>query len=117
MIGSSSAGFIFGNVSRKQFWAQTMNAMSELSTSWYLPSLRSILMPTTGKPATGPLASMLRKPFSMAGMKFVGMRPPRIVVVEQQFAFGLGRLLRPSSGPSCRRCGRTGPSRPSASCA
>ena len=47
-------------------------------------------MLTTGKPASGPLASMLRKPFSMAGMKFFGMRPPTTLSTKQQFALGFG---------------------------
>ena len=48
MIGSSSTGLVFKNVSRKQPRAQTWKAMSELSTSWYEPSSRIAFTPTIG---------------------------------------------------------------------
>ncbi len=63
-------------VSRKQSRAQIWKAMSDESTSWYDPSIRTILTPRTSKPATGPLWSESRNPFSTEGMYSDGIRPP-----------------------------------------
>ena len=48
MTGSRITGFVSLKYSRKQSRAQIWNAISELSTSWYEPSLRITFSPTTG---------------------------------------------------------------------
>ena len=76
MMGSRRTGSAFLNVSRKQSRAQISKAMVEESTSWYDPSSSRICTPMTSYPATGPLCSDSRKPFSTDGIYSEGIRPP-----------------------------------------
>ena len=62
--------------SRKQALAAISNASAELSTSWYLPSVRVYLKSTVWKPASTPVEDCIRMPFSTAGMYSFGTVPP-----------------------------------------
>ena len=57
MIGSSSTGFVFRNVSRKQFRRRSGTPCPSCRLRGTSRRRASALRPTIGKPATGPLAS------------------------------------------------------------
>mmetsp|Transcript_7535 Transcript_7535/g.25508 ORF Transcript_7535/g.25508 Transcript_7535/m.25508 type:complete len:202 (-) Transcript_7535:1422-2027(-) len=79
--------FIMGSMRREPAplrpWRVAMRpaiskASTDESTSWYWPSMRRALTPSTGKPATTPLESTLSMPFCTPGQYSLGMAPPLI---------------------------------------
>ena len=72
--------------------------MSEESTAWYWPSLRTTRTPMTGKPMSWPFFMTARKPLSQEGMNSRGMRPPLTSFDELVGALGQG--LEPADDPA-----------------
>ena len=82
-MGSSSTGEHCGMPSVMAMRAAVLNAISELSTSWYEPSDRLTAKSTTGKPS-GPWPIHSRTPCSTAGMYCFGTTPPVMVSVNRK---------------------------------
>ena len=116
-IGSSSTGPHFGMPSRIASCAALRNAMSELSTVWYWPSVSVTAMSTTGKPS-GPRARYSRTPASTAGMYCFGTTPPLIRSEKEKPAPRGNALISTCTSPNspcppdcflCRACWLTEP--------
>ena len=79
MIGSSRTGLALRAASLKAMVPAILNAISDESTSWYLPSVRIARMSTVGYPASTPEVIASWMPWSTEGMYSLGMRPPLIL--------------------------------------
>src|SRR5229473_2049940 len=77
ITGSSNTGRACFMASLKASEPAILKAMSEESTSWYLPSYRMARKSTTGKPARYPRAAASRIPLSTEGIQFLGIAPPK----------------------------------------
>ncbi len=99
LTGSSRIGFALPSASRRPIADAVLNAISELSTGWCLPSKHVTFTSTTGKPSAPPVSSVSCTPFSTAGMKLRGITPPTIGVDE---LVPLAALLRLDAQPRHR---------------
>ena len=81
-IGSSRTGEASSIAWRKAIEPAILNAISEESTSWCLPSRSVTRTPLTGKPATVPCSIASTTPFSTAGMKLPGIEAPLILLTN-----------------------------------
>ena len=79
MTGSSSTGRASRAASRMAIVPAILNAISEESTSWWLPSIRSTATSTSGNPASGPFSSDDCNPASTELMYSRGITPPRML--------------------------------------
>ena len=88
--GSSSTGLARETAALSASDPATLNAISEESVSWYLPSVRVTRTSTIGYPARGPLSSASSTPFSTAGMNSVGIDPPLTLLTKSKPSPGAG---------------------------
>ena len=75
-IGSRTIGAALPIASTNAFFPAATNATSLESTEWCLPSWTVTRTSWIGYPATAPVASTWRTPFSTAGMNWFGITPP-----------------------------------------
>ena len=92
MIGSRSAGLALRRASLKAIEPAILNAISEESTSWYLPSVRIARTSTVGYPASTPASSDCWMPASTDGMYSFGHAAAGDLVDELVAAAGAGGL-------------------------
>ena len=83
MIGSSSLAPARFSPSRIAARAAISKASTELSTSWWPPSISVTLKSITGKPASGPESITERMPFSTPGMYSLGTEPPTTLLSNE----------------------------------
>ncbi|KAG1244695.1 hypothetical protein G6F65_021653 [Rhizopus arrhizus] len=93
MIGSSSTGLALAKPCLKAIDEASLNAISEESTSWYEPNTSFTLTSTTGKPASGPLVMVSRRPFSTDGMNSFGITPPVMSLMNRKSSLISGAIL------------------------
>ena len=79
MIGSSRIGLALRAASLNAMVPAILNAISDESTSWYLPSVSVARTSTVGYPASTPAVMASWMPASTEGMYSLGMRPPVIL--------------------------------------